>query len=125
MGSVTEDVAATPPQELAAAVAADNEARAPLPPVPSVPAPPETTRSLPFSAALRESESAEPRSALVVVAARTRMALGVRHAADARIPSNFRRRRRRSLWAALPLSVRAFRRRGRGRRTSRRRRRWT
>ena len=93
MGSVTEDVAANLAAELAAAVAADNEkARAPLPPVPSVPAPPETTEEFAFSAALRESESAEPHSAFgrKSLAKKRRMTLGVRHdSADARIGSEF------------------------------------
>ena len=93
MGSVTEDVAANLAAELAAAVAADNEkARAPLPPVPPVPAPPETTEEFAFSAALRESESAEPHSAFgrKSLAKKRRMTLGVRHdSADARIGSNF------------------------------------
>ena len=92
MGSVTEDVAANLAAELAAAVAADNEkARAPLPPVPSVPAPPETTEEFAFSAALRESESAEPHSAFGASRSpKRRMTLGVRHdSADARIGSEF------------------------------------
>jgi hypothetical protein len=83
MGSVTEDVAANLAAELAAAVAADNEkARAPVPPVPSVPAPPETAdEEFAFSAATRESESAEPRSAFgsKSLAKKRRMTLGVRH----------------------------------------------
>ena len=84
MGSVTEDVAANLAAELAAAVAADNEkaSSATVPPVPSVPAPlMRSDEEFAFSAATRESESAEPRSAFgsKSLAKKRRMTLGVRH----------------------------------------------